>query len=63
MFREKTSVKGMLFVSLVFVNIIIIEKGFVGSPDWYYLLAVALPALIVTATKKPRSNDRGLGSS
>jgi len=44
----KTQLRGVIVLSLVLLNVVIVENGFVHDERWYYLLLVAAPALIVT---------------
>ena len=46
--KKEASLRGLIIVMAVLVNIIIIENGFVRSVNWYYLLTISLPALVLT---------------
>ena len=37
----------MINVTLVMINIIILQFGYTGSANWYYLLVVTIPLLIL----------------
>lgn len=45
--KKEASLRGLIIIIAVLVNIIIIENGFVRSANWYYLLPISLPALVM----------------
>jgi hypothetical protein len=48
---QNSSFRGVVIFMLVLINVIIIENGYVLDSNWYWLLIVAAPALIVAAAK------------
>lgn len=44
--------RGMIFTSLVLLNVILIEKGFTAGEKWYSLLLISLPLVIFMLLKK-----------
>ncbi len=45
--KKEASLRGLIILMAVLVNIIIIENGFVRGENWYYLLTISLPALVM----------------
>ena len=45
--QETVSVKDTLVVSLVLLNAIVLQKGFVAHQMWYVVLCISLPLLLI----------------
>ena len=57
--KKEASLRGLIIVMAVLVNIIIIENGFIRSVNWYYLLTISLPALaIISARRNPNTGSK-----
>jgi hypothetical protein len=51
---KKISVSGTIVLVLVLLNVIILEKGFTANKEWYSLLVVTVPLLMVALIKGHR---------
>jgi len=44
--KKENSLRGVIVLALVLLNVVIAENGYVHDERWYLLLLVAAPALI-----------------
>jgi hypothetical protein len=51
---EKVSVTDTLVVSVVLLNAIVLQRGFVVHQKWYALLWLTVPLLLITAVYQRR---------
>lgn len=54
--QKQVSASGIFIVYLVLLNVVVMKQGFVAHSDWYTLLFVTLPLLlvsIITFKQKP----------
>ena len=50
--HQKISADGSLVLLLVLINVIVMERGFVMHPNWYWLLLLTLPLLLVSIVSR-----------
>lgn len=46
--NKDTSIRRHILFIIALVNVIIIRNGFILNANWYYLLIIFLPVLILT---------------
>ncbi len=53
--KENTSFKGLMVLTLIFINAIVVKVAFLSGENWYWLLVVTLPLLLMSVyTKRKR---------
>jgi hypothetical protein len=55
--NQKISSGGVISALQIFLNAIIIREGFVSNPQWYWLLIITIPVLIISIMLMPKASN------
>lgn len=46
--NQKISTGGTMMLSFVLLNVIIVQRGYVHDPKWFYVLSLTLPLFVAS---------------
>ncbi len=55
--KNDPSIARMIIVILVFFNAVIVKTAFVSNKDWWWVLAISLPLLLIAVFNSRRNKS------